>query len=181
MAIFSIKNVMRCIRFSNSLDMELGKIRSTLITDSYPEDIFSDCFRKMTARCTKKIGRCTADKKYGPQNHPVHLKMPWLGNFSMRLEDRTKNTIPQSFASANPRLVFSTQEIGKFYHPFKRIAYLPHKKFRCLLNFCRCHAGHNSLILLDSIKHQRQRNKPTIRSNNTSLSQILLQINTGSP
>ncbi len=50
-------------------------------------------------------------KKWGPQKCPVHLKMPWLGNFSLRFEDQIKKTITKCFAAANPRLISSTREV----------------------------------------------------------------------
>ncbi len=86
------------------LDSELDKIRSILIENGYPEDVISDCFRK-------KIASFSADKKYGPQKCPVYLKMPWIGNVSLRFESQIKKAITKCFAAANPRLVFGTRKV----------------------------------------------------------------------
>ena len=47
--------------------------------NGYPEDVISVYIKE-------KIGNFSADIKFGPQKCPVYLKLPWIGNSSLRFE-----------------------------------------------------------------------------------------------
>ncbi len=42
---------------------------------------------------------------------PVYLKMPWIGNVSLRFENQIRKAINKCLAAANPRLVLSTRKV----------------------------------------------------------------------
>ena len=86
------------------LNLELAEIKSTLINNGYPEDLISACFRN-------KIAGFSADKKIGPQKCPVYLKLPYIGNVSLRFERQIKTAITKCYATVSPRLVFSSRKI----------------------------------------------------------------------
>ena len=86
------------------LNLELAKIKSTLINNGHPEDLISACFRN-------KIVGFSADEKIGPQKCPVYLKLPYIGNVSMRFEKQIKKAITKCYATVSPRLVFSSRTI----------------------------------------------------------------------
>ncbi len=65
------------------LNLELAKIKSTLIKNGYPEDLISACFRN-------KIAGFSADKKIVAQKCPVYRKLPYIGNVSMRFEKKLR-------------------------------------------------------------------------------------------
>ncbi len=77
------------------LNLELAKIESTLINNGYPEDLISACFHN-------KIAGFSADKKIGPQKCPVYLKLPYIGNVSMRFEKQIKTAITKCQANGQP-------------------------------------------------------------------------------
>ncbi len=86
------------------LNLELAKNKSTLINNGYPEDLISACF-------CNKIAGFSDDKKIGPQKCPVYLKLPYIGNVSMRFERQIKKAITKCYATVSPRLVFSSRKI----------------------------------------------------------------------
>ncbi len=77
------------------LNLELAKIKSTLVNNGYPEDLISACF-------LNKIAGFSADKKIGPQKCPVYLKLPYISNVSMRFEKQIKKAITKCYATISP-------------------------------------------------------------------------------
>ena len=83
--------------FSKSkLDSELEKLTKIFLENGYPEDVISVYIKE-------KIGNFSADIKFGPQKCPVYLKLPWIGNSSLRFESLR-------FFAVNPRVVYSTKK-----------------------------------------------------------------------
>ena len=84
----------------SKLDSELTKI---FLENGYPEDVISVYIKE-------KIGNFSADIKFSPQKCPVYLKLPWIGNSSLRFESQIKQAIKNCFFEVNPRVVYSTKK-----------------------------------------------------------------------
>ena len=49
--------------------------------------------------------------KFGPNNCPVYLKLPWMGNISLKFGNKIKSSVKHCFKAVEPRVLFSTQKI----------------------------------------------------------------------
>ena len=49
----------------------------------------------------EKIGNFSANVKFGPQKCPVYLKLPWIGDSSLRFESQIKQAITNCFFAVN--------------------------------------------------------------------------------
>ena len=87
----------------SKLDSALEKLTKIFLENGYPEDVISVYIRE-------KIGNFSADVKFGPQKCPVHLKLPWIGDSSLRFESQIKQAISNCFFAVNPRVVCSTKK-----------------------------------------------------------------------
>ena len=67
----------------SKLDSELEKLTKIFLENGYPEDVISVYIKE-------KIGTFSADVKFGPQKCPVYLKLPWIGDSSLRFESQIK-------------------------------------------------------------------------------------------
>jgi len=45
--------------------------------------------------------------KEGPQKCPVYLRLPWIGNVSLKFEKQTKSAIKECYSAVQPRIIFS--------------------------------------------------------------------------
>ena len=107
----------------SKLDSELEKLTKIFLENGYPEDVISVYIRE-------KIGNFSADVKFGPQKCPVYLKLPWIGDSSLRFESQIKQAITNCFFAVNPRIVYSTNK-GPSVHS-KGVLSCHTKKFRCI-------------------------------------------------
>ena len=104
--------------FSKSkLDSEPEKLTKIILENGYPEEVISVYIKE-------KKGNFSADVKFGPQKCPVYLKLPWIGN-----------KLLLQIVSLQQTHVLSTVR-KKPFCPFKRTAFLPHKKIPLLMNLC---------------------------------------------
>ena len=87
----------------SKLDSELEKLTKIFLENGYPEDVIS-------VNIKEKIANFSADIKFGPQKCPVYLKLPWIGNSSLRFESQIKQAITNCFFAVNPRVVYSTKK-----------------------------------------------------------------------
>ena len=87
----------------SKLDSELEKLTKIFLESGYPEDVFSVYIKE-------KIGNFSADVKFGPQKCPVYLKLPWIGESSLRFESQIKQAITNCFFAVDPRVVYSTKK-----------------------------------------------------------------------
>ena len=79
-------------------DSELEKLTKIFLENSYPEDVISVYIKE-------KIGNFSAEIKFGPQKCLVYLKLPLIGNSSLRFESQIKQAITNCFFAVNPRVV----------------------------------------------------------------------------
>ena len=106
------------------LHAELRKLKTIFLDNGYPEDV-------ILSYTKEKIPSFSAVQKFGPQKCPVYLKLPWIGNTSLRFESQIRQAITN--ISLLSILVLFTAR-GEPFHPFKRIPCLPTKKVPLFMN-----------------------------------------------
>ena len=57
----------------------------------------------------KKLLRFQQNTKEGPKKCPVYVKLPWIGENSLKFERKIKLSINNCFGAVQPRVVFSTR------------------------------------------------------------------------
>ena len=72
--------------------------------NGYPEDVINLGIKK-------KISSFRAPKREGPEKCPVYLKIPWIGNVSLKYEKQTKNAVNKCFGSVFTRVIFLTRKM----------------------------------------------------------------------
>ena len=82
---------------------EFEKLNKIFLENGYPEDVISVYIKE-------KIGNFSADVKFRPQKCPVYLKLPWIGDISLRFESQIKQAIANCFFAVNPLVVYSTKK-----------------------------------------------------------------------
>ena len=87
----------------SKLDSELEKLTKIFLEKGYPEDV-------ILVYIKEKIGNFSADIKFGPQKCPVYLKLPWIGNSSLRFKSQIKQAVTNFFFAVNPRVDYSTKK-----------------------------------------------------------------------
>ena len=115
----------------SKLDSELEKLTKIFLENSYPEDVISVYIKE-------KIGNFSADIKFGHQKCPVYLKLPWIGNSSLRFESQIKQAITNCFFAVNPLVVYSTKKA------------LPYIKKECVPATQKCSVVYEFTCQLDS-------------------------------
>ena len=86
----------------SKLHAELEKLKTIFLDNGYPEDV-------ILSYTKEKIASFSAVQKFGPQKCPVYLKLPWIGNTSLRFESQIRQAITNCFFAVNPRIVYSTR------------------------------------------------------------------------
>ena len=59
------------------LGSELDRVKQLLIENGYRDDVVLSCTRQ-------KLANFTAEEPCGPEKCPVYLKLPWIGNISLK-------------------------------------------------------------------------------------------------
>ena len=128
------------------LTSELDTIKRILIENGYPDDIISKCFKQ-------KIASFISDKHFGPEKCPVYLKLPWIGDVSLKFENQIKKAINFCYSAVNPRVVYSAKNM---FPSTQKDCVPAHKKSLVVYEFCcRCEAryvGRTTQRLEDRIK-----------------------------
>ena len=88
----------------NKLGPKLDTLKRTLIENGYPENVISACIRE-------KVANFVSNKRFGPEKCPVYLKMPWVGDISLKYENQIKKAINFCFHTVNPCVVYNTRVI----------------------------------------------------------------------
>jgi len=83
------------------LEPELDNIRNILRKNGYPVGIINEGIQK-------KISSFKAPKSEGPHKCPVYLKIPWIGNVTLKFEKQIKSAVNRCFGSVKLRTVFSS-------------------------------------------------------------------------
>ena len=114
--------------------------------NGYPEDVVLSYIKE-------KIASFSAVQKFGPQKCPIYLKLPWIGNTSLRFESKIRQAITKCFFAVNPRIVYSTRRalpsIQKDCVPTNQKSSVIYE-FTCQCNFC--YVGRTTQRLGDRIK-----------------------------
>ena len=72
------------------LRQELENIRVILRDNGYPESIIDKGI-------SNKLARFQSLPKFGPNKCPVYLKLPWIGNISLKFENKIKFSVKHCF------------------------------------------------------------------------------------
>ena len=86
------------------LQQELENIRVILRDNGYPESIID-------RGISNKLARFQSLPKFGPNKCPVYLKLPWIGNISLKFENKIEPSVKHCFRAVEPRVFFSTRRI----------------------------------------------------------------------
>ena len=114
----------------------------------------------------KKIARFYQPVKEGPQNCLLYLKLPLIGNISLKFEKQIKSHVQNCFSAVEPRAVFQTRKIFSSIHkdaaPITQQSLVVHQ-YVCRCD-CRC-VGRTSIRLQERItlhfpKSIRNKEKP---------------------
>ena len=125
---------------------EIDFIRSILYSNGYPENVIN-------SRIKRKIEQFKLLPKEGPEQCPVYLKLPWIGNISTKFENQCKTAVSSCFGAVKLRVAFSTRKML----PMVRKDVVPTKQQSMVVYqyVCRCdcqYVGCTSQRLQDRIK-----------------------------
>ena len=79
-----------------------------LRNNGYPESIIE-------RGTSNKLAQFQSLPKFGPNKCPVYLKLPWIGNISLKFESKIKS-VKHCFRAVEPRVLFSTRKIFPSIH-----------------------------------------------------------------
>ena len=130
----------------SKLPQEIDFIRSILYSNGYPENVIN-------SRIKRKIEQFKLPPKEGPEQCPVYLKLPWIGNISTKFENQCKTAVSSCFGAVKLRVAFSTRKML----PTVRKDVVPTKQQSMVVYqyVCRCdcrYVGRTSQRLQDRIK-----------------------------
>ena len=107
--------------------------------------------------------------KEGLKKCPVYLKLPWIGNISLKFEKQVKSNVQNCFRAVDPRVIFQTRKILPL--TYKDAVPITHQSMVAYQYVCvwRCdcrYVGHTSLRLQDKINQHipkliRNKENPT--------------------
>ena len=86
------------------LGPELDKVKQLLIENRYPAAAVLSCINQ-------KLANFAAEEPIGPEKCPVHLKLPWIGNVSSKLENQISKAITFCYYAVKPRVVYNTRVV----------------------------------------------------------------------
>ena len=81
---------------------ERDKIEQLLIDNGYPAGVLLSCINQILANFA-------AEKPIGPEKYPVYLKLPWIGNVSLKFENQISKAITSCYYDVKPRVVYNTR------------------------------------------------------------------------
>ena len=84
----------------------------------------------------EKLLRFQQNAKEGPKKYPVYLKLPWIGENSLKFNRKIKLAITNCFGAVQPRVVFSAKRVLPAMH--KNV--LPAFQQRNVVHKCVCTA-----------------------------------------
>ena len=91
------------IYLPSELSHELNSIRSILNSNGYPD-------RVNDLGIEKKLRQVKLLPKEGPQKCLIYLKLPWIGNVSLKFEERCMSAISLCCGGVKPCAIFSTKK-----------------------------------------------------------------------
>ena len=145
----------------SKLNEEIKHIKNILLDNGYPESII-DC------NISKKIAQFSMPKRFGPENCPVYLRVPWIGKASIGLDKNVKTAVESCYGSVTTRVVFTSK--GMLPVACKDVLPTTLKSSIVYEYSCHCdsrYIGQTSQRLQDRIKQhipkwlQQQAKRPT--------------------
>ena len=115
-----------CICSKSLLQQELENIRVILRDNGYPESIID-------RGISNKLARFQSLPKFGPNKCPAYLNLPWIGNISLKFENKIKSSVKHCFRAVEPLVLFSTE---KSFHPSTKMLCLPFNKVWSYTSMC---------------------------------------------
>ena len=150
----------------SKLDPELGKIRSILLKNGYPEHAtilaFKQKLQQLSFNLVDTVEKC-----------PVYLHNPCIGNVSIKFKKQITSAVKCCFFSFKPRVIFNTRQLLR---ATKKDVLLSHHHSNVIYPFvCHCHSryvGRTSKRLEEQIKQHVPRSiaNPPASHNRQSLS-----------
>ena len=86
------------------MDQELGKIRSILLENGYPERVINSAFKR-------KLQQLNSNPVHTVKKCPVYLHIPWIGKVSMKFKKQITSAVKRCFFSVEPRVIFNTRQL----------------------------------------------------------------------
>ena len=87
----------------SKLDLELGKIRSILLENGYPEHPINSAFKR-------KLQLLNSNPVHAVKKCLVYLHIPWIGNVSMKFEKQITSAVKRCFFFVKLRVIFNTRQ-----------------------------------------------------------------------
>ena len=81
---------------------ELDRREQLLTENRYQEDVLLFCIKQ-------KLANFAEEKPFGPEECPIYLKLPWIGNISSRFENQIGKAIAFYIYAVKPHLVHNTR------------------------------------------------------------------------
>ena len=150
----------------SKLDPELGKIRSILLENGYPEHAINSSFKQ-------KLQQLNSNPVHTVEKCSVYVHAPWIGNISMKFEKQITSAVKRCFFSVEPRVIFNTRQI---LPAIKKDVLPSHHHSNVIYQFvCHCdsrYVGRMSQRLEERIKQHVPRStaNPPASHNRQSLS-----------
>ena len=130
----------------SKLDQELGKIRSILLENGYPERAINSAFKR-------KLQKLNSNPVHTVKKCPVYLHIPWIGNVSMKFKKQITSAVKRCFFSVEPRVIFNTRQL---FPAIKKDVLPSHYHSNVIYQFlCHCdsrYVGRTSQRLEERIK-----------------------------
>ena len=110
----------------SKLDQELGKIRSILLENGYPERVINSLFKQ-------KLQQLNSNPVHTVKKCPVYLHIPWIGNVSMKFEKQITSAVKRCFSPSN-HVLFSTPDSS--FQRLRKTCCLPIITAMLFTSFC---------------------------------------------
>ena len=150
----------------SKLDPELGKIRSILLENGYPEHAINSDFKR-------KLQQLNSNPFHTVEKCPIYLHILWIGNTSMKFEKQITSAVKRCFSSVEPHVIFNTRQL---LPAIKKDVLPSHHHSNVIYQFV-CHSdsryvGRTSQCLKERIKQHVPRSiaNPPASPNRQSLS-----------
>ena len=167
LALFILNSVSVVLeQIKSKLNQELGKIRSILLENGYPERVINSAFKR-------KLQQINSNPVHTVKKCPVYLHIPWIGNVSMRFEKQITSAVKRCFFSVEPRVIFNTRQL---LPAIKKDVLPSHHHSNVIYQFlCHCdsrYVGRTSQRLEERIKQHVPKSitNPRTLANRQSLS-----------
>ena len=110
------------------LNGEIQRIKKILLDNGYPKNV-------IYPQIAKKIAQFSTLKRFGPENCPAYLRVPWIGKPSTNLKKEIKTVVESCYGSIRILLVFTFKRML----PVARKDVLPTTQKRFVIYQYKCH------------------------------------------